>query len=164
LKIDTTLYGTPVKIFYWCLISIGLIGIALPIVTYYSIDDWCTQKGYEPKDVECPEGIEQNKIMHGSVGGGIIMATVGGGIGMAFLIRCSAAVKWKREKDASPCKSYRETGKHTYDLTDLKLDYSIEKGLYNTMYHTFKSKPIKCEYCDKTKEVVMSTTMEDSTY
>jgi hypothetical protein len=156
----TDLAGTPVKIFYWCLIIIGLCGIMLPIVTFSMLEDSC-----ENYVEECPDDVYQaERDASASIGAGIIMTTVGGGIGMAFLIRCRATVAWKRKRSQSPCKSYRENGKHTYDLTDVKLEYTIEKGAYNTMYHTFKSKPVKCEHCDKTKKVVMSTTMEDYTY
>jgi hypothetical protein len=140
---------------YWTLIIIGLIGIMLPIVTYFSIDDWCTQGHYAPD--YCVEVTNENTFRP-TIGMGIIMASIGGGIGMAFLIRCRYACKLKKERESNPCKSVQQTGHHNFDLTDIKLNYTREQ-VYSTIHHIFNSEPIKCQDCDETKIATMSTTM-----
>ena len=168
-NIDTSLTGNPVRYFYWALILIGLIGIAWPVTTGLTMDDWCTQQSqnrqsYAPDD--CPEmdPSETNNDFSASVGGGVIMAAVGGGIGMAFLIRCNSAHEWIKKKASNPCSSYQRDGRHSYDLTNIDLQYTTEKTEYGKVYHKFSSDPIKCETCDVTRKVSMTDTMEDSVY
>ena len=157
LKIDTSLTGKPVQYLYWVFITLALIGVAWPIgANLYFESHELTDEQMN----QLPDYLDMNN----AVGGGVIMASVFGGIGGAFLIRCTSARKWKHEKELNPCRSFQENGRHSYDLTNVDLQYTTLKDTYGKVYHKFDSDPVKCETCDVTRKVSMSETMEDSIY
>lgn len=165
---DTSMEGKPVQYLYWSFLIIGLIGVAWPVGTALTVDDWCAEKSYSSEDDDCPELTGQ--INRGStpfsvaLGGGIIIAAVFLGIGGAFAIRCTSARKWYNEKKSSPCRSVQQTGRHSYDLKDVKFEHTTKVDEYQRTNYIFESIPIKCEDCDHKREVSLSTTMHDDVY